>query len=227
MGWKFKKKTPLIQSPQSPAQLSASLTQLPLPPQQKNHPRSEQRTFPPEPLHGSSSPSVQQCHKPPLQFPMAVDVLKTHNPTDLEILLMENIRRSPAMVNIPSFIQGFSTMSGGWEGDFWTINSLLPWRTKVSSKLNSFCSSNPMMVKFITTILQLDASSSLRWFPGNKMILMNKVYPSMPQENNHSLSLRCTRYTTVQNWLAPNQLCEPISKQTTSYSSNVMIAAHQ
>jgi len=49
---------------------------------------------------------------------MAVDVLKTHNPTDLEILLMENIRRSPAMVDIPLFIQGFSTMSGGWEGDF-------------------------------------------------------------------------------------------------------------
>lgn len=31
----------------------------------------------------------------------------------------------------------------------------------------------------------------------------------------------------VQNLLAPNQLCEPISKQTTSYGSNVMVAAHQ
>ena len=43
------------------------------------------------------------------------------------ILLMEGIRRSAVegTVVYPTIFQGFSTIPGGWEWDFWTINSMV------------------------------------------------------------------------------------------------------
>jgi len=45
--------------------------------------------------------------------------LEDKNPTfPFELLLMKKIRRSPVdMENIPHYLQGFSTIPGGWEGD--------------------------------------------------------------------------------------------------------------